>query len=120
MLLDCEPDIREVVAGQYLKRDGHAAVPAAESTKLPHAEPREKVAPQIEVSRTAKGMLPKTCRTSSSGLYKVEKSRTRESIRDNPDAGLLEPAKARGLIELHGGRIGVESRLGHGIATDLP
>lgn len=77
LLLDCEPDIREVVAGQYLKRDGHAAVLAAESTKLPHAEPREKVAPQIEVSRTAKGMLPKTCRTSSS-THTRGRSRGRE------------------------------------------
>ncbi len=43
LVLGCEPNIR-VVAGQYLQRDGHAAVPAADGTKLPHAEPREKVA----------------------------------------------------------------------------
>ena len=32
MVLGCEPNIR-VVAGQYLQRDGHAAVPVADGTK---------------------------------------------------------------------------------------
>jgi hypothetical protein len=119
LVLGCEPNIR-VVAGQYLQRDGHAAVPAADGTKAPSSRTPNR-AKKWRRSRSPVRVraCPKDLPHVFERSYKEEKSRTREGIKGNPDAG-LELAKARGLIELHGGGIDVESGLGHGIASDLP
>ena len=84
----------------------------ADGTVALRAKPDGEVV-RVEIADTGEGIAPGDLPRVFERSYKGEKSRTRRKEDTAPGAG-LGLAIARGLIEAHGGRISVESRLGHG------
>ncbi len=84
----------------------------ADGTIALRAEPDGEMV-RVEVTDTGDGISPDDLPHVFERSYKGEKSRTRQEKDVIPGAG-LGLAIARGLVEAHGGHIGVESRPGYG------
>ncbi len=84
----------------------------ADGTIALRAEPDGEMV-RVEVTDTGDGISPDDLPHVFERSYKGEKSRTRREEDVIPGAG-LGLAIARGLVEAHGGHIGVESRPGYG------
>ncbi|MDQ4063560.1 MAG: HAMP domain-containing histidine kinase [Actinomycetota bacterium] len=84
----------------------------ADGTIALRAEPDGEMV-RVEVTDTGDGISPDDLPHVFERSYKGEKSRTRREKDVIPGAG-LGLAIARGLVEAHGGHIGVESRPGYG------
>jgi signal transduction histidine kinase len=76
------------------------------------AAPEGEVA-RIEVSDTGEGIPAEDLPRVFDRSFRGEQSRTRSEKEDAPGAG-LGLAIARGLVEAHGGTMGVQSKPGHG------
>ena len=78
----------------------------------PRAEPGGEMV-QVEVTDTGEGIEPEDLSHIFERSFRGEGSRARSGIEDAPRAG-LGLAISRGLVEAHGGAIGVESEFGRG------
>ena len=76
------------------------------------AEPEEDVV-RVEVTDTGEGIAPEDLPRVFERSFRGERSRAAPETGDDSGAG-LGLAIARGLVEAHGGRIYVASRLGEG------
>jgi signal transduction histidine kinase len=79
---------------------------------MPRTDPQEEMV-QVEVTDTGEGIEPENLSRIFERSFRGEASRARSEIEDAPRAG-LGLAIARGLVEAHGGVIGVESEFGAG------
>ncbi|HEX6288596.1 MAG TPA: HAMP domain-containing sensor histidine kinase [Herpetosiphonaceae bacterium] len=84
----------------------------ADGTILLRAEPRGQLV-QVEISDTGEGIAPEDLPHVFERSFRGERSRTRRGVERAAGAG-LGLTIARGLIEAHGGTIGVESQVGKG------
>jgi two-component system, OmpR family, sensor histidine kinase SaeS len=84
----------------------------ADGTVFLRAEPEEG-AVRVEVADTGEGIAPEDLPRVFERSFRGERSRSSHGIGDDSGAG-LGLAIARGLVEAHGGKINVESRLGEG------
>jgi signal transduction histidine kinase len=74
---------------------------------------REEDAVRVEVADTGEGIAPEVLPRVFERSFRGERSRSSHGVGEDSGAG-LGLAIARGLVEAHGGKIDVESRLGEG------
>jgi signal transduction histidine kinase len=84
----------------------------ADGTVFLRAEPEED-AVRVEVADTGDGIAPEDLPRVFERSFRGERSRSSPGVGEDSGAG-LGLAIARGLVEAHGGKIDVESRLGEG------
>jgi signal transduction histidine kinase len=84
----------------------------ADGTVFLRAEPEEE-AVRVEVADTGEGIAPEDLPRVFERSFRGEGSRSSHGVGEESGAG-LGLAIARGLVEAHGGKIDVESRLGEG------
>jgi signal transduction histidine kinase len=84
----------------------------ADGTVFLRAEPEED-AVRVEVADTGEGIAPEDIPRVFERSFRGERSRSSHGVGEASGAG-LGLAIARGLVEAHGGKIDVESRLGEG------
>jgi signal transduction histidine kinase len=84
----------------------------ADGTVFLRAEPEENVV-RVEVADTGAGIAPEDLPRVFERSFRGERSRSSPETEDDSGAG-LGLAIARGLVEAHGGKIEVASRLGEG------
>ncbi len=84
----------------------------ADGTVFLRAEPEE-AAVRVEVADTGEGIAPEDLPRVFERSFRGEGSRSSHGVGEESGAG-LGLAIARGLVEAHGGKIDVESRLGEG------
>jgi signal transduction histidine kinase len=84
----------------------------ADGSVFLRAEPEED-AVRVEVADTGGGIAPEDLPRVFERSFRGERSRSSHGVGDDSGAG-LGLAIARGLVEAHGGKIDVESRLGEG------